>query len=440
MSRLTELISQVAKADPALAADLRREVGVVSSRRPFGLNFERHIPESIQLPSRKIRRGEKVIFRVPSSADEPTWVVTGFEGKGKHRKAQLVLRAPTDEPEVTTAPLADLVVVAEFRDPIYPGLRSTGVVERGGDKPFHAVINGENFHVLQAMSFVYRGQVDCIYIDPPYNSGARDWKYNNDYVDAEDDYRHSKWLAMMERRLVVAKELLNPEDSVLIVTIDEKEYLRLGLLLEQTFSEARIQMVSVQINPAAVARSGYFGRADEYYFFVMLGEAGVRPSRRGPEWITTKGRTHRGRIRWDLLRKSGSSPAREGHPGTFYPLFAALDSSAILRIGEPIGEGIARETVEGKPGEIALWPIRKMGPRVGGPSALGSPNNCSRTGISSLASQVASERPSTTWRRANGTRSPRASTKCLGADRTAPSLRLTWSRPTGSPSPAPNGA
>ena len=60
-------------------------------------------------------------------------------------------------------------------------------------------------------------------LDP--NTGAKDWKYNNDYVDNSDTYRHSKWLSMMKKRLLLAKKLLNPKDSVLIVTIDEKEYL-----------------------------------------------------------------------------------------------------------------------------------------------------------------------------------------------------------------------
>ena len=106
-----------------------------------------------------------------------------------------------------------------------------GSIDRGGDKPAHIVINAENHHALEALQFTHAGRVDCIYIDPPYNSGARDWKYDNDYVDAEDAYRHSKWLAFMERRLKLAKQLLNPDDSVLIVTIDEKEYLRLGLLV-----------------------------------------------------------------------------------------------------------------------------------------------------------------------------------------------------------------
>ena len=71
----------------------------------------------------------------------------------------------------------------------------------GGDKPFHCVINAENHHALQALLYTHEGTIDAIYIDPPYNTGAKDWKYNNDYVDKEDVYRHSLWLSFMEKRL-----------------------------------------------------------------------------------------------------------------------------------------------------------------------------------------------------------------------------------------------
>lgn len=178
----------------------------------------------------------------------------------------------------------DLVVVAEFRDPVYPGLVSTGTVERGGDKPFHTVINSENYHALQALLFTHRGKIDAIYIDPPYNSGARDWKYNNDYVETDDHYRHSKWLAMMERRLKLARELLNTSDSVLIVSIDEREYLRLGLLLEQVFPEARTQMISSVIAQKGVARGSQFYRTDEYIFFVQFGTSHVQSLQLPVEW------------------------------------------------------------------------------------------------------------------------------------------------------------
>ncbi len=291
MSRLNDLLRQLESKDADLAKDLRREVDALSSRRAFGLNFERHVPEAVELPGRPVRRGDKVRILPPrglraSAGDDRLWrVVAITDGASGARTASLELLAGGDE--TGEAPVDDLVVVAEFRDPIYPGLVSTGKVERGGDKPFHTVINAENYHALQTLLFTYRAKVDAIYIDPPYNTGAKDWKYNNDYVEGEDLYRHSKWLAFMERRLKLAKELLNPHDSVLIVTIDEKEYLRLGLLLEQMFPEARIQMISSVINPKGVSRGAEFRRTDEYIFFVQLGNSAPVRLLLGPEWSSS---------------------------------------------------------------------------------------------------------------------------------------------------------
>lgn len=273
-----------------MGADLEREYKVLSSRLPFGLNFERHRPEAVELPQRPVRKGEKVrVLPARGSTkkgDQRLWQVKAIHKKGRGKVVDLELLGAA-KAQTQTVKLDDLVVVAEFRDTLYPGLVSTGKVQRGGDKPFHTVINGENYHVLKALTYTHRGKVDAIYIDPPYNTGAKDWKYNNDYVEGDDLYRHSKWLAMMERRLLVAKELLNPADSVLIVTIDEKEYLRLGLLLEQLFSEATIQMVSSQINPKGVSRGGSFRRSDEYLYFVMFGAS--RPIRMplSEEWSTS---------------------------------------------------------------------------------------------------------------------------------------------------------
>lgn len=227
MSRLTDLIAQAKAKDSQLGADLDREFKVLSSRLPFGLNFERHSPEAVELPLRPIRKGEKVrVLPARGSTkkgDQRLWQVKAIHKAKKLADLELL---GTAEAETQTVALEDLVVVAEFRDTIYPGLVSTGKVERGGDKPYHSVINGENYHVLKALTYTHRGKVDAIYIDPPYNTGAKDWKYNNDYVEGDDLYRHSKWLAMMERRLLVAKVLLNPENSVLIVSIDTR---RMGL-------------------------------------------------------------------------------------------------------------------------------------------------------------------------------------------------------------------
>jgi adenine-specific DNA-methyltransferase len=201
LSRLTDLLAQAKAKDPALGQELEREFKVLSSRRSFGLNFERHRPESVELPGRPVRKGDKVRILPPrgstAKGDQRLWKVLKFETiEGK--KTALVELLDTFEPERQHLAVADLIVVAEFKDYIYPGLISTGKVERGGDKPFHTVINGENFHALEALTFTHRGKIDVIYIDPPYNSGAKDWKYNNDYVGEEDLYRHSKWLAMLE--------------------------------------------------------------------------------------------------------------------------------------------------------------------------------------------------------------------------------------------------
>src|SRR5690606_36163765 len=138
---------------------------------------------------------------------------------------------------------------------------------RGPDsKPAHAVINAENFHALQLLTYTHAGKVDLIYIDPPYNTGARDWKYNNRYVDANDQWRHSKWLSMMEKRLKLSRRLLKP-DGVLVVTIDEHEVHHLGVLLEQLFPDMRRQMVTVVINPSGTSSDG-LSRVEEYAIFV----------------------------------------------------------------------------------------------------------------------------------------------------------------------------
>ena len=280
MSRLTDLIAHAKAKDPQLGADLDREFKVLSSRLPFGLNFERHRPEAVELPQRPIRKGDKVRAlpkrRSTKKSDQRLWQVKAISKASDGKVADLELLGSANL-ETQSVALDDLVVVAEFRDTIYPGLVSTGKVQRGGDKPFHTVINGENYHALKALTYTHRGKVDAVYIDPPYNTGAKDWKYNNDYVEEDDLYRHSKWLAFMERRLLLAKELLNPADSVLIVTIDEKEYLRLGLLLEQAFPEAEIEMVTSVISAKGVARFGEFSRVEEFIYFARIGASSVQP-------------------------------------------------------------------------------------------------------------------------------------------------------------------
>jgi len=341
---------------------MEREFRALSSRLSFGLNFERHRPEAVELPQRPVRRGDKVRVLPPrgttAKGDQRLWQVNAIH---KAKRTAVLGLIDAAKAETQTMALDDLVVVAEFRDIIYPGLVSTGKVERGGEKPCHTVINGENYHVLKALTWTHRGKVDAIYIDPPYNTGAKDWKYNNDYVEGDDLYRHSKWLAFMERRLLLAKELLNPMDSVLIVTIDEKEYLRLGLLLEQTFSEARIQMVSAIINPAGVTRPGAFARTDEFIFFVFMGKASAKPVPLGDDWRINPDDKRTTRILWSMLVRTGTNARRVDRPNLFYPIFVNEDGSAFNSVGEPPSLGVERRSISAPKGTRAVWPIRSDG-------------------------------------------------------------------------------
>ncbi|TRX76409.1 site-specific DNA-methyltransferase [Pseudomonas mangiferae] len=355
MSRLTDLIAKAKAKDSALGAELDREFKMLSSRLPFGLNFERHSPEAVELPLRPLRKGDKVRV-LPErgetrKGDHRLWQVKAIHKAKKTADLELLGAA---EIETQTVALDDLVLVAEFRDNIYPGLVSTGKVQRGGDKPCHTVINGENYHVLKALTYTHRGGVDAIYIDPPYNSGAKDWKYNNDYVGDDDLYRHSKWLAMMERRLLVAKELLNPNDSVLIVTIDEKEYLRLGLLLEQVFPEGKIQMISSIINRKGIVRANEFRRTNEFIYFVMFGAARLSPSR------SDTGAA----VRWASLRRTDIESRRgtkKGGTSQFFPIYVNRATAQIEAIGEPIPPDVDRNSVPDRQGCFTIWPVRPNG-------------------------------------------------------------------------------
>jgi len=290
--------------------------------------------------------------------DQRLWQVKAIH---KSKKVADLELPDSEEAEAQTVALDDLVVIAEFGDTIYPGLIPTGKVSRGEDKPWQTVINGENYHVLKALTWTHRGKVDAIYIDPPYNTGAKDWKYNNDYVEGEDLYRHSKWLAMMERRLLVAKELLNPADSVLIVTIDEKEYLRLGLLLEQVFPDATIQMVSSVINPKGAARGSSFGRTDEYIYFVQFGDASPTAAPLGTEWKIVQDK-RASKLRWAEALRSGSDPLRSDSPKQFYPVYIrnADNGPKFHSVGDACFDENWSELAV-PDGCVAIWPIRSDG-------------------------------------------------------------------------------
>jgi adenine-specific DNA-methyltransferase len=364
VSRLTDLIAQVKAKDPQMGADLEREFKVLSSRRAFGLNFERHRPEAVELPQRPVRKGDKVRV-LPSrgannKGDQRLWMVKKLLTADGVRFAHLEsLR--TEEQETQEVAVDGLVVVAEFRDFIYPGLISTGRIERGHGKPYHTVINGENYHVLKALTYTHRGAIDAIYIDPPYNTSAKDWKYNNDYVEAEDLYRHSKWLAFMERRLKIARDLLRPANSVLIATIDEKEVHRFALLLEEVFLDADIQMVTSVISAKGAVRPGKFSRVEEHIFIVSLGSIRITPWMRNMLDPITGDGSDQSSLEWLGLRRREPSSTRGARPNQFYPIFVNAENGLLHSIGDPLEDHVDRQSAVPPEGTVALWPLKPDG-------------------------------------------------------------------------------
>ncbi len=258
MAKIEDLIADI--ADARLRQEIANEVAALKERKRFGLVFEEHIPETVQLPSLPVKAGLRVVKR--GGSNKEVFIVKDILPAGKCR-----IRHENGAGTEETAKIKEVVVIKRFGEPIYPTLIPVARLTRAEGKPYHTLINAENFHALQVLLYCYEGKVDVIYIDPPYNSGARDWKYNNDYVDRADQYRHSKWLSMMKKRLELAKRLLRP-DGVLIVTIDENEVGHLSVLLESIFPEYLRHMVTAVINPKGTGKLN-FARVDEYIFFCV---------------------------------------------------------------------------------------------------------------------------------------------------------------------------
>ena len=351
MATINDLISRI--QDPDLRMRIEKEVKDLTKQKKFGLVFEKHEPEMTLLYDYPISRGCKVIRKSDDDkkiSEDILWEVK----KITKRTASCVHTTSNEE---LIIPVSDLICVAKNGEPIYPCLKLVDSVQKATDTDlWHTLIEADNYHALQLLSYLYPGMVDCIYIDPPYNSGATDWKYNNNYVDGNDSYRHSKWLAMIESRLLLAKKLLNPNNSVLIVTIDEKEYLHLGCLLEDMFPEAEIQMVSSVIMPSGSSRTGRFGRADEYIFFCFIGESVVVPGhtdmlRDSPEKTIS--------VRWNGLIRNGEGSRRQRIPSLFYPILFNKENGQLVSVEEPIPADMPVKDYQVPEGMVAMWPIDK---------------------------------------------------------------------------------
>jgi len=130
--------------------------------------------------------------------------------------------------------------------------------------PNHILIEGDNLHALTALTFTHEGKIDVMYFDPPYNTGNRDFKYNDVFVDKEDEYRHSKWLSFMHKRLSIARKLLS-DNGIIFISIDDKEQSQLKMLCDSIFGESCFVESIIWKNkygPGAMTKG--FGNIHEY--------------------------------------------------------------------------------------------------------------------------------------------------------------------------------
>lgn len=328
--------------DETLRAKISDEVRKMKDKKKFGLVFEEHLPECTPLYDIPVRRGAKVALKQGEVND--FYEVLAIDGD----QAVCLKKGESEAVKINTD---ELVTIAEFGEPIYPCLKPVDEVCNAPDSDlWHTLIEADNYHALQLLEYLYAGKVDCIYIDPPYNTGAKDWKYNNDYVDSNDTYRHSKWLSMMQKRLRMAKKLL-AKDGALVCAIDENEVNTLGLLLHELFSDYIISCISIIHNPGGI-QGANFSYCHEFAYFVY-------PNR--SNYISKEKRNADGDL--TPFRDWGKENSkRKGSPNCFYPIYVDVNLNKVIGTGSVPDESFHPASANEIQGNVmTVWPIDAKG-------------------------------------------------------------------------------
>lgn len=220
-------------------------------------------------------------------------------------------------------------------------------IDNGGQMNF--LIEGDNLASLQLLEKTHKGKIDLIYIDPPYNTGASNWIYDNDYVDGNDLFRHSKWLSMMDVRLSIAKKLLTPK-GVLICAIDENESATLRLLLEDIFgAEYEYDCITIVHNPRGIQGKNFSYTNEFAYFVIPKGDKIIGERKLSQE-----------EIYWSPLRNWGSESLRSDARNCFYPII--VKDEQIIGFGDvPPNDYHPSKNEILDDGSIAIYPIDSKG-------------------------------------------------------------------------------
>lgn len=243
----------------------------------------------------------------------------------------------------------DVVEQCKKELPVLEEVRERAI-EKAKDKPTNLIIEGDNYHALSILNYTHAGKVDVIYIDPPYNTGNQSWKYNNNYVEKDDPWKHTKWVSMMYQRLALAKNLLK-KDGALIVAIDDYEVHHLGLLLEEMFPTYERDLVIVAHHPQG-AGSETVSRVHEYAFICT------------PVGLGFKGRKSREEEGlWSLKRSGqGENNWRINRPKQFFAIIVDPKKRKVIGVGPEIPKDAKKyPTGKTKDGYIRIYPIDREG-------------------------------------------------------------------------------
>jgi adenine-specific DNA-methyltransferase len=212
----------------------------------------------------------------------------------------------------------------------------------GSENPNHILIEGDNLNALTALSYTHEGMVDVIYIDPPYNTGNKDFAYYDDfcdeyrqipYVDREDSYRHSKWLSFMEKRLKIARRLLS-DKGVIFISIDDNEQANLNILCDEIFRHDNYEATITYVRKTSgKADSSNFVKSTEYILVYSKNKEWIASSLVAEEKVTARynkidadGRKYRETD----LRKTGNADRRIDRPFMYYPFYYRPNTNELL--------------------------------------------------------------------------------------------------------------
>jgi len=208
-------------------------------------------------------------------------------------------------------------------------------IENAPGEPTNLIIEGDNFEALSILNYTHAGKVDVIYIDPPYNTGNKDFIYNDDYVDSEDEFRHSKWLSFMEPRLKLAKNLLC-ENGFICLSIDENEVATLKLLCDKIFDEKNYIGCAPRKSRGSATTKGTaeLQTINDYLLIYAKNKAALTLQKKIVGEKTYPYSDERGDFYIVPLQDNGPHGTREARPNLWYPIYVLDDGS--LTYEEPL--------------------------------------------------------------------------------------------------------